>query len=231
MIEMDHLQKTEAEAALARLLNSETFSRSARMKDLLSFIVENTLLGRSDKLLGKILAEDVFGIQPSESDRLSAVRVEVGRLRKRLEQYYDGEGKFDDVRITVPKGSYVAEFSRCNPDRRKFGLRPSVLADSWRPTLAIGATAFALILASGLTFVGKQDAPVVPNLVVADFQSQLPAFEALATGLTADMVNRLAKSQRDWKLAGGSIRIAGQRGAEAQHRTRRPSQWSGDLGR
>ena len=45
----------------------------------------------------------------------SVVRVEAGRLRDRLREYYDQHGPADDVLISVPKGGYVPEFSERQP--------------------------------------------------------------------------------------------------------------------
>jgi hypothetical protein len=39
------------------------------------------------------------------------VRVEAGRLRARLDSFYQSESKRDAVLISLPKGSYVSEFS------------------------------------------------------------------------------------------------------------------------
>ena len=40
------------------------------------------------------------------------MRVEAGRLRSRLEEYYNGDGAKDDVRIVLPRGGYSAQFER-----------------------------------------------------------------------------------------------------------------------
>ncbi|MEM9576898.1 MAG: hypothetical protein AAF999_07775 [Pseudomonadota bacterium] len=73
-------------------------------------MVEETLAGRADSIKEYSLAQDVFqrGIDfdPKES---SIVRVEANRLRQRLEQYYL-DSPHDDVRIEIPKGSYVPVF-------------------------------------------------------------------------------------------------------------------------
>ena len=42
------------------------------------------------------------------------VRVEARRLRSKLKEYYEGEGRGDSVRIDFPKGSYVPTFVLVN---------------------------------------------------------------------------------------------------------------------
>lgn len=41
----------------------------------------------------------------------SIVRVEAGRLRSRLDEYYHADGAGDEVRIALPRGAYVAQFA------------------------------------------------------------------------------------------------------------------------
>lgn len=184
------MDRNRIETALAAILASETFARTARLKGLLSHIVENTVSGQSDKLLGKNIAEDIFGIDVTETDNQSAMRVEVGRLRRRLHRYYATEGKSDSIAISVPKGAYIAQFDDRDvaPKRRWTGFvrRPGQLG-----TLA--AVAFTLMIVAGVRLNGRENAKTVPHLVVAKFESQLIETDALAFGLTVDLVNRLAK--------------------------------------
>jgi hypothetical protein len=115
--------------ALAAILASETFARSGRLRAFLSYIVESELAGKAAQLKGYSIGIDVFGRPPgfdAGSDPL--VRVQAGKLRKLLEQYYVSEGAFDRLRIRVPLGGYIPEYSlaeeapaatgeiaRCNP--------------------------------------------------------------------------------------------------------------------
>lgn len=100
-------------AALERILDSETFSRSQRARELLAYLVGCHLRGEADRLKGTTIAIDVFGrdagFDPASD---SVVRVQAGRLRTLLEQYYRSEGAAEALRIAVPRGSYgpVIEF-------------------------------------------------------------------------------------------------------------------------
>ena len=42
----------------------------------------------------------------------TAVRTEARRLRQKLAEYYQAEGRNDPIEIAVPKGSYRAVFQR-----------------------------------------------------------------------------------------------------------------------
>ncbi len=102
----------EVRAALARVLGSTVFAQAGRSTEFLRFVVEETLQGRADRLKGYSIAIEVFGKPPefdAQTDPL--VRVEAGRLRRRLIEYYHGEGRDDTVRIALPKNGYSPTFT------------------------------------------------------------------------------------------------------------------------
>ena len=96
---------------LARILRSPPFARAARMQRFLSFLVTETLAGRSAQLKEYTIAVSVFGKPADFEPGTSAqVRVDAGRLRKLLLQYRYEHGTGDSIVIEVPKGSYVPIF-------------------------------------------------------------------------------------------------------------------------
>jgi tetratricopeptide (TPR) repeat protein len=97
---------------LQKLLDSETFARSERARDLLRYLVEQEQAGRSARLKGFAIAVDVFGKDADFDPSTDAVvRVQAGRLRDLLEQYFATEGADDPVRIVIPRGSYVPTYT------------------------------------------------------------------------------------------------------------------------
>src|SRR5215472_4673044 len=101
---------------LARITASSGFSNSERLRELLRYTVTEALEGRGASLKESVLGVTVFGRKPGyDSDANSIVRVEFARLRKKLEQYYEGEGAREGWRILFPKGSYTPEFIRTEP--------------------------------------------------------------------------------------------------------------------
>ncbi len=98
-------------AQLARILDSAVLQGSQRRRDLLSYLVEETLSGRGNQIKGYSVALAVFGRNESfDPSADPVVRLEAGRLRSALDTYYVDAGQSDTVRITIPKGAYVAHF-------------------------------------------------------------------------------------------------------------------------
>jgi tetratricopeptide (TPR) repeat protein len=98
-------------AQLASLAGSGAFRESARHRRLLEFLVETTLKGEADGLKEFVIAAEVWDRDVSFDPRIhSMVRVEVGRLRTRLERYYAGEGAHDELRFSIPVGGYRVAF-------------------------------------------------------------------------------------------------------------------------
>ena len=96
---------------LDRVLGSTDFAPSARMTSFLRYVVEETLEGRAERLKEYTIATEVFGRDESFDPQTNTiVRVEAGRLRRRIERYYLTTGRGDPVRIDLPKGKYVPLF-------------------------------------------------------------------------------------------------------------------------
>lgn len=105
------LSEDEVRQALDRITGRPPLSRSQRLSAFLRYIVEETLAGRAERISGYAIAIDVFkrpeSFDPSSD---SLVRVEAGRLRRRLAEYYYEEGAEDPIEISLPKGSYIPTF-------------------------------------------------------------------------------------------------------------------------
>ena len=103
-------------AQLGRILASADFAQSERLKAFLDFVVAESLAGRAERLKEYSIATEVFGRDKDfDPQTNTVVRVEAGRLRRRLERYYLTEGKADEVRIELPKGTYAPVFRSAQP--------------------------------------------------------------------------------------------------------------------
>ncbi len=104
-------QQRAVRAQLERIVNSGSFHQSQRRKRFLEFLVDETLAGRGDRLKGYTIAVEVFDRPTSFDPTIDPiVRVEAGRLREKLRDYYLSEGESDPIHIDLPKGAYAPLF-------------------------------------------------------------------------------------------------------------------------
>ena len=102
------LERAELESVLAAL------SRKPRLVALLSYLAEKAFQGKSNEINEYNIAIEVFGRSETsfESSKDAIARVEAHRLRKRLKEYYQAEGKEHAIQISLSAGSYVPAFIR-----------------------------------------------------------------------------------------------------------------------
>src|ERR1700722_8734879 len=102
----------EIEDELERILSSKVFATAQRSQAFLRYVVERSLTDERPPLKEFSIAMDVFARGDDYDPSIDAtVRVEAGRLRGRLREYYDLEGSGDPVAIDVPKGGYCPTFT------------------------------------------------------------------------------------------------------------------------
>ena len=103
----------EIRAELALILKSPQFARAEKQSQLLSYLCQKCIDGKAADIKESLIAVEVFhrdgGYSPTED---STVRVQVYELRRRLREYYAGEGRERTVRIEIPRGSYSPRFAR-----------------------------------------------------------------------------------------------------------------------
>jgi hypothetical protein len=96
---------------IERLVNSHILHSSESLCKLLRYLGEQTLDHPGSSVKEYQIATEVFG-RPSNFDPHldSTVRVQAGRLRLKLTEYYNSDGSEDPVVIELPKGSYALSF-------------------------------------------------------------------------------------------------------------------------
>ena len=111
---------------LSKILESRVFKKSDRMRRFLCFIVERTLAGKQDEIAEYNLGVEVYDRTDEFDPRLSSiVRVDAARLRSKLMEYYETEGKVDVLRIEIPKGTYIPVITNDKSARSLDRERPS----------------------------------------------------------------------------------------------------------
>jgi TolB-like protein len=109
----ENLSEQEVRAELDRLLRSPLFLQSDRLARFLRFAIENALAGNTDLLKEYVIGTEVYDRKPPyHPSQDSIVRTEARRLRAKLKDYYESEGKQDPVFIYFRPGTYIPLFRR-----------------------------------------------------------------------------------------------------------------------
>jgi hypothetical protein len=125
-------------AELDAVLHSEHFVRAPALANLLSYLCEKLFAGEAHQIKEYSVGVEVFRRKDSfDQNADSIVRVEANRLRKRLAEYYAGEGASHRLHIAIPVGQYVPQFIAADP--RPVENVPASLGSS-RPGVESSAT-------------------------------------------------------------------------------------------
>jgi len=197
----DSQNREQLMQALESVLASRTFAEVFRLKNFLQYVVLESIDGRSERLKGFVIACEVFGKEdPSDAQTTTVVRVEAGRLRRRLKDYYDSEGAGDPIRISIPKGGYAPVFSLAGsskmvdkspeiPHRQQFiGQKPLL----WLVVAAVAVISF--YYAWNLDKTTEPLTPAISNdkpaIAVMPFENLTGSAEgdAVARSFTEDIV-------------------------------------------
>ena len=157
------------QAQLNRILNSREFIHSERLRRFLRYCVEEATNGRPENLREYTIGMEVFDRGNSYDPAGDPiVRVEARRLRSKLKQYYETEGRQDPLIIDVPKGSYLPSFQ----SRQTIESVPRPR----RRLLAIAVVAVAVLILAVWWLAWRE--PPAPKLTLARVTSD--------AGLTTD---------------------------------------------
>lgn len=109
-------------AACESIIHSSDFSRARRMRHLFVFLVNQALAGNRAQTSEYSIGMEVFGRKPEECiSEDPTVRVQMGRLRKRLISYYQKHPDHQGIEINIPPGQYMPVFRRVEPSSPQAG--------------------------------------------------------------------------------------------------------------
>ena len=102
----------EERAELNAVANA--LSKYPRLVSLVGYLAEQYFAGKCDEISEYNIATEAFGRSKTvfNATEDSIVRVEAHRLRKRLKEYYENEGRLHPVRLSLPTGTYIPVFTR-----------------------------------------------------------------------------------------------------------------------
>jgi TolB-like protein/Tfp pilus assembly protein PilF len=197
---------------LEKVLSSERFREAEGLRRFLRCAVEHSLRGEGDQLKEYRIGVEVLDRDSSFDPRLDpVVRMAARRLRVKLKEYYEAEGRQDPIRIDVPKGGYAAVFSAnafpelLVPENSPHDSSGAMVAPRRRTPvelmLAAGAIAVILILIFSSWAIFRRraqpsgSAHPIHSVAVLPLQnlSGDASNEYLADGLTEELLTDLAQ--------------------------------------
>ncbi len=135
----DEVPVTDSEKLLSRpewqlacrVVASKRLCKSELLQKFLLYVCEQYLLGRSDQITEQRIGTQIFNrstdYNPGEDN---IVRSYARLLRKRLEEYFEGEGRNEPVRIDIPRGGYVPVFLAGRDIRQPKGSMQAVVEEA-----------------------------------------------------------------------------------------------------
>ncbi len=140
------------EQELARILSSSFFRRSERLCRFLRYSVQSTLRGETAQVKEYVVGSEVFERGASFDPRVDpVVRVEARRLRARLRDWYEQEGRNSRIVIELPTGRYFAVFRDRGGPADETTRRPGEQTIAVLPFTNLGGDAEGDYLSDGMT--------------------------------------------------------------------------------
>jgi hypothetical protein len=103
-----------------RLVSSHALHGSESLCKLLRYLAKHAVEHPGTPIKEFQIATEVFGRSPDFDPQLdSMVRVQAGRLRSKLTEYYSSDGLADPLVVELPKGTYVLSFHPRNASAAK----------------------------------------------------------------------------------------------------------------
>ncbi|ADV82540.1 hypothetical protein [Terriglobus saanensis] len=151
---LDKLESVETPGPVIRqqlnhMLQSRVFIQSEKLSGFLRFIVEHVLDGNQNFLKEYVIGAEVYDRKPPyHPSQDSIVRTEARRLRSKLKEYYETEGKDDPVYVYLRPGNYIPVFQY---REALAGVKASTVADGRVVLAKASAIAIAILPFSDLS--------------------------------------------------------------------------------
>jgi hypothetical protein len=144
------LDTHQLHAHAERIRASGVLGRSRLIRRLFDFLVDCSLTDRAPKEIE--VAIDVFGKDAAfDVSQDAMVRVYIHKLRRKLEEFYDGAGRGEAERLVIPKGAYRFVIEPAEVEPPPPAAAPQPLHRRW---LAIALLASILVNVAGLAWLG-----------------------------------------------------------------------------
>jgi hypothetical protein len=195
-----------------RILQSASFRNASTLQQLLQFLGSRALGNPQTELLKEYtIGVEAFG-RPQDFDPKTdtIVRVQIHRLRQKLKEYYDSEGRHDPILVEIPKGHYLPTFepiaaagdssSASEPTSKPAGLpaeikiedeareasRAHTRGGSGMRTVIVALCACAACVGLGYWIGAKQHSSDRQPMTVKDYAAGTDAVKAFWANLIGD---------------------------------------------
>ena len=146
----DELAHDARWALAVRVVGSHQFGKSVQLRELLLYLARRAIVSPSEDVTEQEIGWRVLGRRQDYNPQTdNIVRVQIRRLRQKLEEYFAVEGVNEPLVISIPKGSHVLRFDpRPQPAVVQLTAAPPVApsAPSAKKRLQRIAVLFALAL-------------------------------------------------------------------------------------
>lgn len=194
-----------AQAILKKLLGSPYFCNARRPSDFLRLAaLKAASSGDAAHIDERIIACQVYGRHPDYDPQVDPiVRVEANRLRAKLRDYYEAEGRDDPVRLRLPADSFIPVFEAAP---LPVSSAAPVSHAPLRLTLAVALAAFttmaALMPFRNRTIDPHRSIAVLPFTTAGGLADK----DYFTDGLTEQIARQIGRS--------GKLRVAARQSAQ-----------------
>jgi eukaryotic-like serine/threonine-protein kinase len=166
---LTHERVASVRRALQSVLSSSAFAGSKQCQLFLRLAVDRSLAGDLGSLPEPISGVEMFGVTAGfDTSNEAVVRERATEVRKRLAQYYTEAKQTPQVRIELPRGSYVPEFhwsSRTVAEDGSAAAARLLLALRWRRRPVVAIVALIAIVSLSLFLSLRRNPPPQRNPV------------------------------------------------------------------
>ena len=203
-VESSGTRRAAFRSQLQLILGSPAFRNTEVLKRLLEYLGQQALSEEDRELKEYTVGIEAFGKPPDYDPKTdSSVRVLVGKLRQKLDEYYRTQGLNDSVLVQLPKGHFRLEFQ----ERSAFTDPPPNTRRTRRPVLPWIVAGVALVWALAATFATfgskgqeagseRYSSPDIATLWSPFFESRRSTIISLGTPLFAKISGEFLSKPR-----------------------------------
>jgi hypothetical protein len=171
-------------AQIDKLVNSHALHGSESLCKLLRYLAKHALDHPGSPIKEYQIATEVFGRSTDFDPQLdSMVRVQAGRLRVKLAEYYNSDGDADPIMVELPRGTYVLSLHHRSaaPPRvhsaqpAENGREPAVPTRSYRNWIIATALLTVLLVLSAISILSLVSSRNPAQAGIARDPDQIPA--------------------------------------------------------